>query len=214
MTRFNSIRNNKTSSILSEKSAGSRRFYVLGFLILFLIAFAPGVDAGCSCSAGVWEQTASAFLNSDLETSQPALPGSAQNSDAGISGSSAQKPLDRSDSFPNGQIFKPMKSVSSSDVVLDVSNGESYAKSHIKNAIHIPTINFLDDKGNLRTDGELAKVLSDAGVSRDDSIVLHGNKESSGEAEFAFLVLNYLGQKDVKLLDGSLADWQTAGLPV
>ena len=106
-----------------------------------------------------------------------------------------------------------MKSVSSSDVVLDVSNGYSYAKSHIKNAIHIPTKDFLNSEGNLKPNEELAKVLGDAGVSRDDSVVLYGSKESSGEAEFAFLVLRYLGQKDVKLLDGSLADWKAAGLP-
>ena len=106
-----------------------------------------------------------------------------------------------------------MKSVSSSDVVMDVSNGDSYAASHIKDAIHIPSKDFLNSEGNLKTDEELAKVLGDAGVSRDDSIVLYGSKESSGEAEFAFLVLSYLGQKDVKLLDGSLADWKAAGLP-
>jgi thiosulfate/3-mercaptopyruvate sulfurtransferase len=107
-----------------------------------------------------------------------------------------------------------MKSVSSSDVVLDVSNGESYAKSHIKSAIHIPTKNFLDGEGNLKATEDLAKVLGEAGVSRDNSVVVYGTSESSGEAEFAFLVLSYLGQNDVKLLDGNLADWQTAGLPV
>ena len=110
-------------------------------------------------------------------------------------------------------LLKPMKSVSSSDVVIDVSNTDSYAASHIKNAIHIPSKNFLNGEGNLKTDEELAKVLGDAGVSRDDSIVLYGSKESSGEAEFAYLVLSHLGQKDVKLLDGSLADWKAAGLP-
>ena len=72
---------------------------------------------------------------------------------------------------------------------------------------------FLNGEGNLKTDEELATILGDAGVSRDDSIVLYASKESSGEAEFAFLVLRYLGQKDVKLLDGSLADWKAAGLP-
>jgi thiosulfate/3-mercaptopyruvate sulfurtransferase len=110
-------------------------------------------------------------------------------------------------------MFRPMKSVSSSDVIIDVSNGDSYAKSHIKNAIHIPTKNFLNSEGNLKTNEELAKILGDAGVSRDDSIVLYGNKESIGEAEFAYLVLSYLGQKDVRLLDGSVADWKAAGLP-
>ena len=44
-------------------------------------------------------------------------------------------------------------------------------------------------------------------------VVLYGSRESSGEAEFAFLVLQHLGQKDVRLLDGSLADWKAAGLP-
>ena len=125
----------------------------------------------------------------------------------------SQKLYARIESYLNGEILKPMKSVSSSDVVMDVSNEDSYAKSHVKNAIHIPTKNFLDSEGNLLANEELAKVLGDAGISRDDSIVLYGSKESSGEAEFAFLVLSYLGQKDVKLLDGSLADWKAAGLP-
>jgi thiosulfate/3-mercaptopyruvate sulfurtransferase len=110
-------------------------------------------------------------------------------------------------------MFKPMKSVSSSDVIIDVSNGDSYAKSHIKSAIHIPTKNFLNTEGNLKTNEELSKILGDAGVSRDDSVVLYGNKEGTGEAEFAYLVLSYLGQKDVKLLDGSVVDWKAAGLP-
>jgi len=189
------------------------KFYILEFLtlILSLIAFSPAVDAGCSCSGGTWDP--SAFLNSELGTGQPLQSGSAQDSAAGNSGSVTDKPLDRVASFPNDEILKSMKSVSSSDVVIDVSNGGSYATSHIKKAIHIPTKDFLNGEGKLNTDEELAKVLGDSGVSIDNSIVLYGSKESSGEAEFAFLVLRYLGQKDVKLLDGSLADWKAAGLP-
>ena len=216
MTQFNNIHSHKARSTLCEINSGSRRCYVPGILIISLIAFAPVVDAGCSCSAGNWDP--SAFLNSELGTSQPVQSGGAQNSAtgnsaAGDSGSSAQKPLERAESFPNQKMFKPMKSVSSSDVIIDVSNGDSYAKSHIKNAIHIPTKDFINGEGNLKTNEELAKVLGDAGVSRDDSIVLYGNKESTGEAEFAYLVLSYLGQKDVKLLDGGVADWKAAGLP-
>jgi len=187
------------------------KFNTIGILMLSVIAFAPVVDAGCSCSGGNWDP--SAFLNSELGTGQIVHSGSEHDSSAGDSGSGTQKPFDRVASFPNGVIFKAMKSVSSSDVVMDVSNGEGYASSHIKNAIHIPSKDFLNGEGNLKTDEELAKVLGDAGVSRDDSIVLYAGKESSGEAEFAFLVLRYLGQKDVLLLDGSLADWKAAGLP-
>ncbi len=211
MTKFNPIHNNRANSTLCGENASNARFYVLGILMLSLIAFAPVVDAGCSCSGGTWDP--SGFLNSELGTGQSVQPGSAQDSAAGNSGNGTQKPLDRSASFPNGEILKPMKSVSSSDVIIDVSNGDSYATSHIKDAIHIPSKNFLSGEGNLKTDEEVAKVLGDAGVSKDDSIVLYGSKESSGEAEFAFLVLRHLGQKDVLLLDGSLADWKAAGLP-
>jgi len=192
-------------------NASYKGFYVLGILMLSVIAFAPVVDAGCSCSGGNWDP--SAFLNSEVGTGQPVQPGNTQDGASGNSVSGTQKPLDRTASFPNGEILKAMKSVSSSDVVLDVSNGNGYAASHIKDAIHIPTKEFLNSEGNLKTDEELAAILGNAGVSRDDSIVLYGSKESSGEAEFAFLVLRHLGQNDVKLLDGSLADWKAAGLP-
>jgi thiosulfate/3-mercaptopyruvate sulfurtransferase len=218
MTKFDTIHGDMIISTLERKNAGSGGFYVLGILIISLIAFAPIADAGCSCSVGNWDP--SGFLNDDSVTVQGVQPGGAQGSQAGNSGNSTpnsgiskKKPLDRVDSFPNGEILKSLKSVSSSDVVVDVSNGDSYAKSHIENAIHIPTKDFLDGAGNLKTDEELATILGAAGVSRDDSVVLYGNLESSGEAEFAFLVLQHLGQKDVKLLDGSLTDWKAAGLP-
>jgi len=211
MTRFNTIHNNKSISTRYGKNASYKGFYVLGILMLSLIAFAPVVDAGCSCSGGTWDP--SAFLNSELGTGQPVQPGSAQDGASGNSVRGTQKPLDRTASFPNGEILKAMKSVSSSDVVIDVSNGDSYAASHIKGAIQIPTKEFLNGEGNLKTDEELATILGDAGLSRDDSIVLYGSKESSGQAEFAFLVLRHLGQNDVLLLDGSLSDWKAAGLP-
>ena len=188
------------------------KFNAIGILILSLIAFAPVVDAGCSCSGGTWDP--SGFLNSEIGTGQAnsAGDGAAGNSGSGTAG--RQKSFDRVASFPNGTILKAMKSVSSSDVVMDVSNTDSYSTSHIKNAIHLPSKDFLNGEGNLKTDEELAKVLGDAGVSRDDSIVLYADRERSGEAEFAFLVLRYLGQKDVRLLDGGLGDWKAAGLPV
>jgi hypothetical protein len=107
MKKLDVIHNQKASSTLYEKIACSGRCYVLGILIISLIAFAPVVDAGCSCSAGNWDP--SAFLNSELGTSQPVQSGGAQNSAAGNLGSSKQKPLERAESFPNQKMFKPMK---------------------------------------------------------------------------------------------------------
>lgn len=179
-------------------------------LIISLIALAPVVDAGC-CSGGTWDP--SAFLNSEPEASQPVHSESTHEGNAADSGSSAQKPMERASTYPNGEILKPMKSVSSSDVVIDVSNDNSYAISHIKDAIHIPSRDFINSEGDLKTVEDLARILGDAGVSSSDTIVLYSGQESLGGAEFAFLVLRYLGQNDVKLLDGSLADWKAAGLP-
>ncbi len=193
---------------------GTQLFYLLGIIIISLAAFTPAVNAGCACSAaGNWDPTA--FLNSELG-GQPVQPGSNENnaSTNGNSLAGTPKPEDRMDSFPNGKILNSIKSVSSSDVVVDVSNNDGYAKAHIKSAIHIPTRSFLDENGNLKEKEELAQVLGNAGISRDDSVVLYGSSESSGEAEFAFWVLSYLGQKEISLLDGNLADWKAAGLPV
>ena len=129
---------------------------ILGILILSLIAFAPVVDAGC-CSGGTWDP--SAFLNSETETGQPATSGSTQDTNSVDSGGNTKEPIERASTYPNGVILKPMKSVSSSDVVIDVSNGDSYVASHIKDAIHIPSRNFLNGEGSLKTVDELADLL-------------------------------------------------------
>ncbi|MGV8174282.1 MAG: sulfurtransferase [Methanothrix sp.] len=210
MIKFNANHGNKAGSILLLNAENSARSYAFGFLIFFLAAFAPLADAGC-CSGGTWDP--SAFLNSEPEESQSTQSASTQDGSAGDSEIDTQSAPDRAASYPNGGLFKTMKSVSSSDVVIEVSNDDSYYVSHIKDAIHIPSDSFLRN-GSLKSDEELAAVVGGAGVSRNDSVVLYANKESSGEAEFVYFVLRHLGQEDVKLLDGSLADWQAAGLPV
>ena len=187
------------------------KFYILGLFLLSLMVSFPCAQAGCSCSGGTWDP--SAFLNSEPGTDHTDTSDSSQNSAGAGSADSTEKPSDRARSFPNSEILKPMKSVSSSDLVIDVSNTNDYAVSHIKNAIHIPSKQFINEDGNLKTAEELAEVLGNAGVSSDDSLVLYGLSLSSGEAEFAYLVLRYLGHEDLELLDGSLADWKAAGLP-
>lgn len=196
-----------------NQTIGVQLFCLLGIIVVFLAAITQTANAGCSCSGGTWDPTA--FLNSE-PGGQPVQSNSANsNSNANVNSAAATiKPEDRTDSFPNGEILKNIKSVSSSDVVVDVSNGDGYTKAHIKNAIHIPTKSFLDDNGDLKEKEALALVLGNAGISRDDSVVLYGTSESSGEAEFAFWVLSYLGQKEITLMDGSLAEWKAAGLPI
>lgn len=194
------------------------------FMLLFITSMVPAAGAGCGCAggcsaAGNWELSANAFLNSDI----PGAPsnstnnnGSADNN-ASVATNNAQsvpKPEYRSDLFTNGQILKPFQSVASSDVVIDASNGDSYSKSHVKGAIHIPARSLLDDKGALKPAQELAGILGEAGISQDDPIVVYGDDFSSGDATLVFWALKYLGQDNAKVLDGSLKDWSASSLPV
>lgn len=213
MSKDNLILDYKIDYFRYNQTINVQLFYFLGIIVVLLSAFTQTANAGCSCSGGTWDPTG--FLNSELG-GQPVQSSSVNsNTNANVNSVAATiKPGDRTESFPNGEILKSLKSVSSSDVVVDVSNGDSYKTAHIKNAIHVPTRSFIDESGNLKEKDELALVLGDAGISRDDLVVLYGTSESSGVAEFAFWVLSYLGQKDIALLDGSLADWKAAGLPI
>lgn len=187
------------------------KFYNLLLLLLYSIALLPFAEAGCSCNGGTWDP--SAFLNSELGTDSTDSSGSTAKSSGAESADANKASSGSSRSYPNGKILKSMKSVATSDLVIDVSNSNDYSMSHIENAIHIPTRRFIDDEGNLNTVNELAEVLGNAGVSQKDSIVLYGASESSGEEEFAFLVMRYLGHRNLYLLDGNQKEWKAAGLP-
>jgi len=127
---------------------------------------------------------------------------------------SLEVPQYRSDQFVNGRILKPLLSISSSDVVLDASSTSGYDRAHIKGAIHLPAKSFLNDSGRLRPVQEMASILGRAGISREDAVVVYGDPLASGDATFVLWVLRYLGHDDVRLLDGSLDDYISAGLPV
>ena len=189
------------------------RACILGALVL-ITAMVPAVYAGCSCSGpcsvGNWDP--SAFLNSDV-------PGydNASNSTAPVTSANAQsvpKQEYRSDLFTNGQILEPLQKLASSDTVIDASNGNGYGRSHIKGAIYLPSGSFVDASGTLKPAQELAEILGQAGVSRDSPIVVYSDDFSSGDSTFVFWALKYLGQDNLKVLDGSLEDWKASNLPV
>lgn len=124
------------------------------------------------------------------------------------------QPTYRSDLFKNGYLLKSLPAVSSSELILDISNNYSPGDAHIRGAIHIPSKSFLYENGTPKSIPEIARVLGDAGVSRDDSIVVYSDSFKSGEATFVLWLLKYLGHGDVKALDGGLDDWTKASLPL
>jgi len=60
-------------------------------------------------------------------------------------------PSIRSNKFVNGYLLKPLLGVSSSDLVIDISNYDRYSnRPHIEGAIQLPSKEFLNENSTLR----------------------------------------------------------------
>ena len=229
--------------LLSGRPDLKESWSVKGFLAILLVLVlisnanaACSISGGCTGNSGDWESSANAFLNSDVPGSF--IPSDALTADVSSEISSDKviskntlnnttaisidpEPINyvlssnRSDDFANGGILKPLIGVSGSDVVIDATDGNNYSdQPHIKDAIHLPSKSFLYENGTLRPASELAGILGNSGVSREDRAVIYGDRLASGDATFVFWVMRYLGLDDAKVLDGGLNDWNSASLPL
>ena len=103
--------------------------------------------------------------------------------------------------------------VSPDDVVLDISPS---ATRYIEGAVNINYEGFMGEGGQFKSVSEMAKLLGDAGISSNDSLVIAGECLPCGggpsPAIFTYWLLKYLGHEKVRVLDGSIDDWAAAGL--
>ena len=93
-------------------------------------------------------------------------------------------------------------------------NGAAQFRSgHVKGAGYIDT-NSIEQAPlwNKVADEALLTMLLDNGIGHDSCVVLYG-RNTLAAARVAHLML-YAGVKDVRLLDGGLAAWSAAGLPL
>lgn len=89
-----------------------------------------------------------------------------------------------------------------------------YETGHIEGAVKIDWHTELNDPV-LRDylDGEgFAKLLGGKGISRDDTIVIYGDK-NNWWATYAAWVFALFGHEDVRILDGGRAKWEAEGRP-
>ena len=109
-------------------------------------------------------------------------------------------------------LASPME-VAPNDVVLDISPSST---RFIEGAVNINYEGFLGEGGQLKSVSEMAKLLGDAGISRNDSLVIAGECLPCGSgpspAVFTYWLLKYLWHEKVRVLDGSIDDWEAAGL--
>jgi len=102
--------------------------------------------------------------------------------------------------------------------VPDKETGETlkgYADGHIPGAITLggdcskilrekPSTVFTDTR-------KYEKILGDAGISRRNTVVIYGDTPRITHASVGFWILEYLGQKDVRFLNGGINAWEAAG---
>jgi thiosulfate/3-mercaptopyruvate sulfurtransferase len=127
-----------------------------------------------------------------------------------IDGSGA--PIQRSDNF--NRVLVPVSADLDADVVLDISPN---ATEYIPGAVNINYENFLGDDKRLKPAAEMARMLGDAGISRDDSVIIYGECQPCGggpsAATYVYWIMKYLGHENVRLLDGGIDDWVDAKRP-
>jgi len=154
----------------------------------------------------------------EMQTMPMSSPYADTSSGVSEESSSAINATQRDDSVMRSGLSAEMlvfpSSVSSSDVVLDISPD---ATRYIDGAVNINYENFLNG-GQLKPVSEIARMLADAGISRSDSIVVTGECLPCGggpsPAVFTYWLLKYMGHEKVRVLDGNIENWAAAGLNI
>ncbi len=119
--------------------------------------------------------------------------------------------LERSDEFK--LMLVPIEDISDTDVLIDVSED---ATEFIQGAVALSYDKFLRD-GGLKSVPEAAQILGDAGISANDSVVIYGECLPCGggpaASTYIYWMMKSLGHENVRVMDGTIADWKALGLP-
>ena len=105
-----------------------------------------------------------------------------------------------------------IENISGSDILVDVS--ESSPK-YIKGSIVLPYTEFDLEPGIPKSPTEIAQVLGNAGISRNDSVVLYGECLPCGGgpslATYVYRIMKSMGHENVRVLNGYVDDWAASG---
>lgn len=108
----------------------------------------------------------------------------------------------------------PLTEVRNADVVLDISPNST---EFIAGAININYESFFGEDKRLKSVTEIARILGDAGITQNDSVLIYGECQPCGggpsAATYVYWIMKYLGHDMVKVLDGGIDDWVSAKLP-
>ncbi|WP_029113173.1 sulfurtransferase [Mycobacterium sp. URHB0044] len=91
----------------------------------------------------------------------------------------------------------------------------AYEGGHIKGAVRLDWKTELQDqvKRDFVDQQQFSKLLSDKGISNDDTVILYGGN-NNWFAAYAYWYFKLYGHQDVKLLDGGRKKWELDGRPL
>jgi thiosulfate/3-mercaptopyruvate sulfurtransferase len=181
----------------------------------------PGLTTAQKNRVGIWKQPLTGFNESGATEESNTAQETVQENDVSKSQVAKKieqrKPTEETDSIVRSTMAKsmlaPIDDVNGSATLLDISEN---ATQHIQGSIAIPYTDFLNGT-NVRPEAELAKILGDAGISRDDPVIVYGECMPCGggpaPATFVYWIMRSLGQENVRVLDGTVKNWTAAGKP-
>jgi thiosulfate/3-mercaptopyruvate sulfurtransferase len=144
--------------------------------------------------------------NQQLKIANPPTgSGTADSKQAISTDNSASKAKGSEES--SGILVQPSQ-VAGQEVILNV---DTKPHSYIKGAVHIDYLEFADGSGRPKSTRELSSILGNAGISRSDPLAIYS--EDPSVATYVYLILDYLGQEKIRLIEGGLQGWTTAGKP-
>ena len=101
--------------------------------------------------------------------------------------------------------------------IVDICKATSYARAHVPGAIHIDYPQFTVAKppvnGLVPDSDQLTALLSQAGITPNDTIVAYDD-EGGGKAARFIYTLDIIGHKNYALLNGGLHAWVNEGHPL
>ena len=93
--------------------------------------------------------------------------------------------------------------------IVDVRREQEYQQGHITNAINLPLAKLLaDDSAE-----SIQKIAQDLGISDETSVVIYDDTIGALSSRVVW-ALQYIGHKDVKLLDVTYSQWKELGYEI
>ncbi len=162
-----------------------------------------------------WDKAADGFDDNATKDKDEKTPEKAVNAadkaDPPSDNAPATSALERSAKFE--EMLIPIEDISKSDILIDVSEN---ATEFIPGAVAICYADFLRDT-DIKSVPEIAEILGNAGISRNDSVVIYGECLPCGggpaASTFVYWLMKSMGHENVRVMDGTVADWKALGNP-